>query len=118
MKCYHYDSYIFLVSLYVFSYPEQIIDNNIEIKPKIILFYLYKKTHFCYILDCRYGNELYVKGATFDKGDNCNTCKCLADGTVRCSEKRCHNSKLSLSVSMFLPLSRSLSLNITMLKLT
>lgn len=33
-----------------------------------------------------------MSGDVFDKGDNCNTCKCLADGTVQCSGKSCFSN--------------------------
>lgn len=39
--------------------------------------------------ECVYGGEYYTRGDIFDKGDNCNKCTCMDDGTVQCSEKYC-----------------------------
>lgn len=39
--------------------------------------------------ECLYGGEYYTRGDIFDKGDNCNKCTCMDDGTVQCSEKYC-----------------------------
>lgn len=46
--------------------------------------------HLSYFFtDCVYEGQYYTRGDIFDKGDNCNSCKCMADGTVQCSEKQC-----------------------------
>lgn len=39
--------------------------------------------------DCKYEGQSYNRGDIFNKGDKCNNCTCLEDGTVQCSEKDC-----------------------------
>lgn len=52
-------------------------------------------------IDCVYLGESYMSGDVFDKGDNCNTCKCLADGSVQCSAKSCFSSNFFFSFFFF-----------------
>lgn len=35
-----------------------------------------------FFIDCVYLGEGYMSGDVFDKGDNCNICKCFVDGIV------------------------------------
>ena len=48
---------------------------------------------FFFISDCVHLEEGYMSGDIFAKGDNCNSCKCMADGTIQCSEKSCFKGK-------------------------
>ena len=38
---------------------------------------------------CGYGGALYSVGSSFPASDGCNTCTCLAGGSVACTEKAC-----------------------------
>lgn len=61
--------------------------------------------HLSYFFtDCVYKGQYYTRGEIFDKGDNCNSCKCMADGTIQCSEKQCFpgNSNIQKSYISFI----------------
>lgn len=55
--------------------------------------------------DCVYKGQYYTRGDIFDKGDYCNTCKCMADGTIQCSEKQCFPGnpckKFNMNIDIF-----------------
>lgn len=38
---------------------------------------------------CTYGGKTYNVGEGFGRGDNCNKCLCVADGTIECSAATC-----------------------------
>jgi Pacifastin inhibitor (LCMII) len=38
---------------------------------------------------CSYGGQTYQQGDRFESSDGCNTCSCLPDGSVACTEMAC-----------------------------
>jgi hypothetical protein len=43
---------------------------------------------------CQYGGKSYRSGETFPSLDRCNTCSCLGNGQVACTEKACLDQDL------------------------
>ena len=66
---------------------------NLRLKKKekkgILLSLINLYALFLIFTDCKFNGQFYSRGEIFDKGDSCNTCKCLFGGTVQCSEKKC-----------------------------
>lgn len=38
---------------------------------------------------CSYGGETYEEGENFPAGDGCNSCQCMEDGSIGCTEMGC-----------------------------
>jgi hypothetical protein len=58
---------------------------------------------------CSHGGKTYAVGEGFGRGDNCNKCLCVADGTIECTADSCGGTGCTLGNNAFLTFGQSVT---------